>query len=60
MYCPPSKFIHEPISLTNYNKFNLKEDFIMNRFFMGKAIGTIIVFTLLGIYLLLKYVLHIL
>lgn len=28
----------------------------MNRFFYGKAIGTIIIFALLGIFLLLKYV----
>lgn len=30
----------------------------VNRFFMGRAIGTIIIFALVGIYLLLKYVLH--
>jgi len=30
----------------------------MNRFFKGRAIGTIIVFAILGIYLLLKDVLH--
>ena len=39
-------------------KFNSKGDESMRRFFAGKAIGTIIVFALLGIYLLLKYVLH--
>ncbi|MBB6218327.1 hypothetical protein HNQ80_004491 [Anaerosolibacter carboniphilus] len=39
-------------------KFDLKGDNRMSRFFIGKAIGTIIVFAILGIYLLLKYVLH--
>lgn len=39
-------------------KVNLKGDDGMNRFFMGKAIGSIIIFALLGLYLLLKYVLH--
>ncbi|HBW34116.1 MAG TPA: hypothetical protein DEF89_01575 [Desulfosporosinus sp.] len=39
-------------------KFDIKGDKSMNRFFAGKAVGTIIVFGLLGIYLLLKYVLH--
>ncbi|KUO63994.1 MAG: hypothetical protein APF84_16465 [Gracilibacter sp. BRH_c7a] len=39
-------------------KFNSKGDESMRRFFAGKAIGTIIVFAILGIYLLLKYVLH--
>lgn len=40
-------------------KADLKGDDGMNRFFMGKAIGTIIIFAILGLYLLLKYVLHI-
>lgn len=39
-------------------KFESKGDESVRRFFVGKAIGTIIVFTILGIYLLLKYVLH--
>lgn len=39
-------------------KFNSKGDESVRRFFAGKAIGTIIVFAILGIYLLLKYVLH--
>lgn len=39
-------------------KFDLKGDISMRKFFIGKAIGTIIVFSLLGIYLLLKHVLH--
>lgn len=39
-------------------KYDLKGGNRMNRFFMGKAIGTIIVFAALGIYLLLKYGLH--
>jgi len=39
-------------------KFGSKGDERMRRFFVGKAIGTIIVFTILGIYLLLRYVLH--
>lgn len=39
-------------------KFNLKGDSSVSRFFMGKAIGTIIVFAILGIYLLLRYVLY--
>lgn len=39
-------------------KFNPKGDESVRRFFVGKAIGTIIVFIILGIYLLLKYVLH--
>lgn len=30
----------------------------MERFFVGRAIGTLVVFGILGIYLLLKYVLH--
>jgi len=38
-------------------KFDLKGDRRVSRFFMGKAIGTIVVFIILGIYLLLKYVL---
>ena len=41
-------------------KFDLKEDKNMKRFFMGRAIGSIILFAILGIYLLLKYVLHLL
>jgi hypothetical protein len=40
-------------------KSNLKGDRGVSRFFMGKAIGTIVIFTILGIYLLLKYVLHV-
>lgn len=40
-------------------KFDIKGDRAMNRFFIGKAIGTIIIFAILGIYLLLKYVMHI-
>ena len=32
----------------------------MKRFFMGKAIGTVIVFGILGIYLLLRFVFHLL
>ena len=39
-------------------KFNSKGDESVRRFFAGKAIGTIIVFAILGIYLFLKYVLH--
>lgn len=39
-------------------KFISKGDESVRRFFEGKAIGTIIVFAILGIYLLLKYVLH--
>ena len=39
-------------------KFDFKGDSRVSRFFIGKAIGTIIVFAILGIYLLLKYVLH--
>jgi len=35
----------------------LKGDGIVRRLFAGKAIGTIIVFTVLGVYLVLKYVL---
>lgn len=38
--------------------FKSKGDESMQRFFVGKAIGTIIVFVILGIYLLLKYVFH--
>ena len=30
----------------------------MKNFFVGKAIGTIVVFGILGIYLMLNYVLH--
>lgn len=40
-------------------KSDLKGDGRVSRFFMGKAIGTIIIFIILGIYLLLKYVLHV-
>lgn len=39
-------------------KFDLKGGGSVKRFFVGKAIGTIIVFAVLGIYLLLKHVLH--
>ena len=39
-------------------KFDLKGDRHMKRFFIGRAIGTIIVFVIFGIYLLLKYGLH--
>lgn len=39
-------------------KFDLKGDRNVKRFFIGRAIGTIIVFVILGIYLLLKYGLH--
>jgi hypothetical protein len=39
-------------------KFDLKGDRNVKRFFIGRAIGTIIVFIILGIYLLLKYGLH--
>ncbi|WP_186430369.1 zf-HC2 domain-containing protein [Clostridium sp. BSD9I1] len=39
-------------------KFDLKGDRSVKRFFIGRAIGTIIVFVILGIYLLLKYGLH--
>jgi hypothetical protein len=39
-------------------KFDLKGDRTVRKFFIGKAIGTIIVFALLGIYLLLKYLLQ--
>lgn len=39
-------------------KFDLKGERRVSRFFMGKAIGTIVVFIILGIYLLLKYVLQ--
>lgn len=40
-------------------KFDLKGDGYVKRFFIGRAIGTIIIFSILGIYLLLKYGLHI-
>jgi len=36
-------------------KFDIKGDRNMERFFMGRAIGTLVVFAILGIYLLLKY-----
>ncbi|MPN33790.1 hypothetical protein SDC9_181282 [bioreactor metagenome] len=36
-------------------KLNLKGDINVKNFFIGKAIGTIILFSILGIYLLLKY-----
>lgn len=39
-------------------KFDLKGDRKVERFFIGRAIGTIIVFAILGMYLLLKYVLQ--
>ena len=39
-------------------RVDFRGDGRMNRFFMGRAIGTIVIFALLGIYLLLKYVLH--
>ncbi|MBL4932205.1 zf-HC2 domain-containing protein [Clostridium paridis] len=39
-------------------KFDLKGDRNMKSFFVGKAIGTIIIFAILGIYLLIKYVLN--
>lgn len=39
-------------------KPNLKEEESMRRFFLGKAIGTFIVFVILGVYLLLRYVFH--
>lgn len=39
-------------------KFDLKGDKNVKRFFIGRAIGTVVVFIILGIYLLLKYVLH--
>jgi hypothetical protein len=39
-------------------KFDLKGDLNLKRFFIGRAIVTIIIFALLGIYLLFKYVLR--
>lgn len=39
-------------------KFKIKGDRNVERFFIGRAIGTLIVFAGLGIYLLLKYGLH--
>ena len=39
-------------------KFDSKGDESVRRFFVGKAIGTIVIFAILGIYLLLKYVFH--
>jgi predicted anti-sigma-YlaC factor YlaD len=39
-------------------KYDNKGDRRMSRFFMRKAIGTIILFIILGIYLLLKYILQ--
>ena len=39
-------------------KFNFKGERSVGRFFIGKAIGTIVVFAIVGIYLLLKYGLH--
>ncbi|EHQ89120.1 hypothetical protein DesyoDRAFT_2018 [Desulfosporosinus youngiae DSM 17734] len=39
-------------------KSDWKGDEGVSRFFLGKAIGTMIVFAILGIYLLLKYGLH--
>lgn len=39
-------------------KFDLKGDRYMKNFFLGRAIVTIIIFTILGIYLLMKNVLH--
>ncbi|SDG58313.1 zf-HC2 domain-containing protein [Desulfosporosinus hippei] len=39
-------------------KFKWKGDKRVSRFFVGKAIGTMIVFAILGIYLLLKYLLQ--
>lgn len=38
--------------------FDFKGGYGMRRFFIGKAIGTVIIFAILGIYLLLKYALH--
>lgn len=40
-------------------KFNLKGDRGFRRFFIGKAIGTMVIFVLLAIYLLIKYLLGI-
>jgi hypothetical protein len=40
-------------------KFDLKGDKSVKNFFVGRAIGTVVVFTILGIYLLLRYVLHV-
>lgn len=40
-------------------KFDLKGDRSVRRFYIGKAVGTLIVFAVVGIYLLLKYGLHI-
>ncbi|MBK1810698.1 zf-HC2 domain-containing protein [Clostridium sp. YIM B02505] len=39
-------------------KFDLKGDRNMKNFFVGRAIGTIIIFGILAIYLLLRYVLQ--
>jgi len=39
-------------------KFDLKGDKSVRKFFMGKAIGTVIVFGILGIYLLIKYLIN--
>lgn len=39
--------------------FNLKGDKSMEKFFIGKTIGTIIVFAILGVYLLVRYILNI-
>jgi hypothetical protein len=39
-------------------KFDIIGDRNVKRFFIGRAIGTIIVFVILGIYLLLKHGLH--
>lgn len=39
-------------------KFNLKGDDNMKRFFVGRAIGTAIVFGIIGIYLLVKYLIQ--
>lgn len=36
-------------------KFDLKGGINVKNFFIGKAIGTVIIFSILGIYLLLKY-----
>ncbi|MNP65564.1 hypothetical protein D3C76_1611650 [compost metagenome] len=39
-------------------KFNLKGDDNMKKFFVGRAIGTAIVFGIIGIYLLVKYLIQ--
>lgn len=39
-------------------KFNLKGDDNMKKFFVGRAIGTAVVFGIIGIYLLVKYLIQ--